>query len=158
MLFSSVMEELRMNIYSNRPIIESSLKKNPALAFYKLNELARFVGRRYNMEIYIHFPDSRKIKDVPSFGTENLGIIIDKSRKKFPILREDIKRKARDMKDFIEAKDAYMYEDKEGVQVSVTSGRLEIQPGMVHLWCKIDRDVISFVDWLMQYVYLVGKC
>jgi hypothetical protein len=62
------------------------------------------------------------------------------------------------MKDFIEAKDAYMYEDKEGVQVSVISGRLEIQPGMVHLWCKIDKDVIIFVDWLMQYVYLVRKC
>ena len=158
MLFSSVMEELRMNIDSNRSVIESSIKKNPALAFYKVNELAHFVGRRYNMEIYIHFPDSSKIKDVSSFGTENLGIIIDKSRKKFPIPKEDIKRKALDMKDFIEAKDAYMYEDKEGLQVSVISGRLEIQPGMVHLWCKIDRDVISFVDWLMQYVYLVRKC
>jgi len=152
------MEELRINIDSNRSVIESSLKKNPALAFYKVNELAHFVGRRYNIEIYIHFPDSSKIKDVPSFGTENLGIIIDKSRKKFPIPRENIKRKAIEMKDFIEAKDAYMYEDKEGVQVSVISGRLEIQPGMVHLWCKIDKDVIIFVDWLMQYVYLVRKC
>ena len=158
MLFSSVMEELRMNIDSNRSAIESSIKKNPARAFYKVNELAHFVGRRYNMEIYIHFPDSSKIKDVPSFVTENLDIIIDKSRKKFPIPKEDIKRKALDMKDFIEAKDAYMYEDKEGLQVSVISGRLEIQPGMVHLWCKIDREVISFVDWLMQYVYLVRKC
>ena len=158
MLFSSIMEELRMNIDTNRVVIESSLKKNPALAFHKINELAHFVGRRYNMEIYIHFPDSSKIKEVISFGTENLGVIIDKSKKKFPIPKEDIKRKALDMKDFIEAKDAYMYEDKEGLQVSVISGRLEIQPGMVHLWCKIDREVISFVDWLMQYVYLVRKC
>jgi hypothetical protein len=158
MLFSSIMEELRMNIDTNRVVIESSLNKNPALAFHKINELAHFVGRRYNMEIYIHFPDSSKIKEVISFGTENLGIIIDKSKKKFPIPKENIKRKARDMKDFIEAKDAYMYEGKEGVRVFVTSGRLEIQPGAIHLWCKVDRDVTSFVDWLMQYVYLVRKC
>ena len=51
-----------------------------------------------------------------------------------------------------------MYEDKEGLQVSVISARLEIQPGTVHLWYRIDREVISFVDWLMQYIYLVRKC
>src|SRR5918995_7392406 len=124
MAFGSIMEELKANIDSNKSLIESSLKKNPLLGFYKVNELAHFVGRRYNMEIYNYFPDSSKIKEVISFGTENLGIIIDKSRKKFPIPKEHIKRKALDMKDFIEAKDAYMYEDKEGVRVLVTSGRL----------------------------------
>ena len=85
-------------------VIESTIKKNPALAFYKVNELAHFVGRRYNMEIYIHFPDSSKMKDVPSFGTENLDIIIDKSRKKFSIPIEDIKRKALEIKSFIKPK------------------------------------------------------
>jgi hypothetical protein len=155
MLFGSVMEELKENIDNNRSVIDSNLKKNPALAFYKVNELAHFVGRRYNMEINIHFPDSTKIKEISSFGTENLGIIIDNSRKRFPIAREEIKRKAFIMADFIEAEDAYMYEGKEGVRVLLKSGRLEIQPGAIHLWCKINKEVIIFVDWLMQYAYLV---
>ena len=94
MVFGMVMKELKANIDSNKLVIESALRKNPGLAYNKVNELARSVGRRYNMELNIHFPDSSKIKEISSYGTENIGIIIDKFRKKFPIPREDIKRKA----------------------------------------------------------------
>jgi hypothetical protein len=157
MVFGTVMKELKANIDSNKLVIDSALRKNPGLAYNKVNELARSVGRRYNMELNIHFPDSSKIKEISSYGTENIGIIIDKFRKKFPIPREDIKRKALGMTGCIEVKDAYMYEGKEGVRVSLRSGRIEIQPGAIHLWCNIDSDVITFVDWLMQYVYFNNK-
>src|SRR5918994_4386891 len=153
MAFGSIMEELKANIDSNKSLIESSLKKNPLLGFYKVNELAHFVGRRYNMEIRLHFPDSSKIREISSFGTENIGIVIDNSRKRFPVSREEIKREAGGLADFVEARDAYMYEGKEGVRVLLRSGRLEIQPGAVHLWCKVDSEIGNYVDWLMQYVY-----
>jgi hypothetical protein len=151
--FGSVMEELKANIDSNKSVIESSLKKNPLLGFNKVNELAHFVGRRYNMEIRLHFPDSSRIREISSIGTENIGIVIDNSLKRFPISREEIKREAEGLADFVEATDAYMYEGKEGVRVLLRSGRLEIQPGAVHLWCKVDIQIVGYVDWLMQYVY-----
>ena len=50
-----------------------------------------------------------------------------------------------------------MYEGKEGVRVILESGRLEIQPGAVHLWCKINSEIVTFIDWLLQYVYLVNR-
>ena len=108
------------------------------------------------MEIKIHFPDSSKIKEISSYGTENIGVIIDKSRKKFPIPREDIKKKAGHDR-VHRSKDAYMYEGKEGIRVILKSGRIEIQPGAIHLWCNIDSEIITFIDWLMQYVYFNNK-
>src|ERR671911_402046 len=115
--FGTIMEELKANIDSNKSVIELSVKKNPLLGFNKVNELAQFVGRRYNMDIRLHFPDSSRIRDVSAYGTENIGIVIDSSRKSFPIPREAIKREAEGLADFIGAKDAYMYEGKEGVRV-----------------------------------------
>ena len=46
-----------------------------------------------------------------------------------------------------------MYEGKEGVRVITKNGRLEVLPGLVHLWCRIDQPVKSYVDWLMDMVY-----
>ena len=153
MAFRMIVEELRANIDRNKAVIESSLKKNPAVVFSKVNEVARFVGRRHNMQIRLHFPDSTKIRETSAFGTENIGIVFDASRKSFPIPREEIKRKAEGLANFIEARDAYMYEGKEGVRILLKSGRLEIQPGAVHLWCKVDSEIANYVDWLMQYIY-----
>ena len=46
-----------------------------------------------------------------------------------------------------------MYEGKEGVRVITKNGRLEVLPGSVHLWCRIDQPVKCYVDWLMDMVY-----
>jgi hypothetical protein len=54
----------------------------------------------------------------------------------------------------VQAHDAYMYEGKEGIKVILEKGRMEILPGSIHLWCKVDDEKIkSYVDWLMQNVY-----
>ena len=50
MLFVLIMEDLKRNIESNKSVLEMNLKKNPSLTYHKVNELAHFVGRRYNME------------------------------------------------------------------------------------------------------------
>jgi hypothetical protein len=102
----------------------------------------------------MYFPDPKKIKDVESFGTENIGIVVDSLRKKFPIPREDIKQKAFELLGpNIQAQDAYMYEGKEGMRIIKENGTIEILPGSILLWCKLDERVKDFGDWLMGHVY-----
>ena len=154
MTFSSIIRELKSNIEYNRKALESSLKNNPAIAYQKVNEITNFVGSRYGLNLQIHFPDQRRLFEVNSYGTENLGIVFDKHKKRFPIQREIIKEKALDMIAGSRADDAYMYEGKEGVRVSFAEGRLEILPGSIHVWCNVEENgVIKYVDWLFEYVY-----
>jgi hypothetical protein len=154
MTFSSIIRELKSNIEYNRKALESSLKNNPAIAYQKVNEITNFVGSRYGLNLQIHFPDQRRLFEVNSYGTENLGIVFDKHKKRFPIQREIIKEKAVNMIAGSRADDAYMYEGKEGVRVSFPEGRLEILPGSIHVWCNVEENgVIKYVDWLFEYVY-----
>lgn len=152
--FSSLIEDLKSNIDYNRKALENSLKVNPAIAYQKVNEITQFVGSRYRLKLQIHFPDQRRLFVIDSYGTENLGIVFDKHRKQFPIQREIIKKKALEIFAASKAEDAYMYEGKEGVRVSIAAGRLEILPGSIHLWCNAETDgVKEYVDWLFENVY-----
>ena len=155
MLFSALIEELRSNMYNNKNALSVSLKKSPTVAYQKINDLAGFTGSRYNLNLQLHFPDSKKIHDIDSYGTENLGIVVDKFRRTFPIPREDIKRKAIEViGNKVQAQDAYMYEGKEGIKLVLENGRIEILPGSIHLWCNVEEKKIqSFCDWLLQNVY-----
>ena len=92
--FSSLIEDLKSNIDSNRKALENSLKVNPAVAYQKIKEITQFVGSRHSLNLQIHFPDHRRLFIIDSYGTENLGIVFDKHRKHFPIPRETIKEKA----------------------------------------------------------------
>lgn len=157
MTFSAMLSELKSNIDYNRKALESSLKKNPAIAFQKVNEITQFVGSRYRLNLQIHFPDQRRLFEIDSYGTENLGIVFDKHKKRFPIQRETIKEKALDLIAASRADDAYMYEGKEGVRVSFAGGRLEVLPGSIHLWCNVEENGVNdYVDWLFEYVYNYG--
>jgi hypothetical protein len=155
--FSSLISDLLNNINSNKEFFRTTLiKKNPSLAYYKLNELANFVGSRYRVNLEIHFPDSNKIYNVEEYGKENLSIIIDKFRKTFPIKREQIKQKAIDSFINVKVIDAYMYEGKEGIKISFndkTRSRIEVLPGSFHLWIKIDKNIESFCNWLLENIY-----
>ena len=154
-LFSSLVEELRSNMHNNRNALYIILKKSPTVAYQKINDLAGFTGSRYNLNLQLHFPDSKKIHDIDSYGTENIGIVVDKFRRTFPIPREDIKRKASEViGNNVQAQDAYMYEGKEGIKLVLESGRIEILPGSIHLWCNVeDKKIQSYCDWLLQNVY-----
>jgi hypothetical protein len=154
-LLSKLIDELRDNIDHNKDLLKMILKKNPNMLYQKINEISLITGSRYNVNLQLHFPDSKKISDIESYGEENIGIVIDKFRRKFPISRESIKLKAIElMGDDIEAKDAYMYEGKEGVKIIFEKGRIELLPGSFHFWCKIDERIKCYGDWLMSNVYL----
>ena len=154
-LFSDLFEELRRNIIANSKNLQRILNRSPNVAYQKINEVAIFVGSRYNLSLRLHFPDSKKISDIDSYGTENIGIVVDKFRKTFPIPREEIKYMATELLgDKVQARDAYMYEGKEGVKIILEHGRIEVLPGSIHLWCKVDDEKLkNYVDWLMQNVY-----
>jgi hypothetical protein len=154
-LFSNLIDELISNIHANKNILQTILKKSPSLAYQKVNELALLTGSRYNLNLRLHFPDSKKISDIDAYGTENIGIVIDKFRKTFPMQRENIKLKALEViGNKTQVHDAYMYEGKEGVKVILENGRIEILPGSIHLWCKATEEKIKgYADWLMENIY-----
>ena len=153
--FASLMEDLKRNIELNKDSLAKILRKSPNLAYQKVNELATFTGSRYGVDLQLHFPVAGKISDLDSYGTENIRIVVDKFRKTFPVPREEVKKKAVELLG-VDAKpqDAYMYEGKEGVRVVMPAGRIEILPGSVHFWCKIDDRVSSYATWLMENLYV----
>ena len=154
MSFSNLYSELLFNIKYHKEDIQELLKKRPKDAYNLLNQLSEFTGSRHQVVLNLHFPNSKKIYDVESYGTENLGMVVDKFRKTFPIPREIIKQKAIEFLGDVKPQDAYMYEGKEGLKILTPQGRIELLPGSIHLWCKIDENLKEFCDWLMQEVFL----
>ena len=153
MSFSAIIQDLQNELRSNMPQIKFLLKKSPALAFTTINEISTKVGKKYNLLLSINFPERGKIEDFESYGTENIGMIIDRFRKTFPIQREIIKSKASEIFHNAQIQDAYMYEGKEGVRVVLDSSRLDVLPASLHVWGKFDRKVIEFCDWLLVNCY-----
>ncbi len=152
--FSTLIDDLRYNVESNRDALAMALRKSPNMAYQKVNELALFVGSRYGVNLQLHFPVPGKISDIGSYGTENVCIVVDKFRKTFPVPREAVKQKAVEfLGSDARPQDAYMYEGKEGVKVVMPEGRIEVLPGSVHFWCRIDKKVRSYADWLAENVY-----
>ncbi len=153
MSFSDITQDLQNELHSNMPQIRFLLKKSPALAFTTINEIAAKIGKKYNLLLSINFPERKKIEDFESYGTENIGMVIDRFRKTFPIQRELIKSRASEIFGDVQIQDAYMYEGKEGVRVVLDSGRLDVLPASLHVWGKFDRKVIEFCDWLLANCY-----
>ena len=153
MIFSRIIEELQKELKSNMAQIRFLLMKSPAIAFTTMNEIATKVGKKYKMSLLLNFPQIGKIEDYESYGTQDISMIIDMTRKVFPIKREMIKSKAKEIFGDIKVEDAYMYEGKEGVKVFLESGRIDILPHSLHVWCKFNSKVIEFCDWLLNNCY-----
>jgi hypothetical protein len=157
--FTNLLLELKNNINANMGFFQKNVIQNPTLAYYKLNELSKFVGLRHGLVMEIHFPDRRKIGDFQSYGTENMSFIFDKFRKTFPIGRDQIKLQAtKELAGNIQIIDAYMYEGKEGLKINFknsesNNSRIDLLPGSFHLWTKIDDDIQRFGNWLLSNVY-----
>src|SRR5688572_4867892 len=124
MMFSKILEDLKMNFKTNRNFFMKYSNSNPNMIYSKINEIAQFVGARYGLDLKLHFPDPSKIYVLDSYGSENIGIVVDRFKKNFSISRELVKSKAIETIPGASVSDAYMYEGKEGVRISFEKGQI----------------------------------
>ncbi len=159
MTFITIIQELQIKLKNNTNLIKYMLQDSPAIAYSNINAMCTYVGKNYNISILLNFPSKEMIYRLDSYGTQNISIIIDKTKKKFSIDSSIIKSHATKLLN-AKVKDAYMYEGKEGLKVFVSDGRIDILPHSLHLWCKLTYDILKFSDWLFvnAYNYKVNHC
>jgi hypothetical protein len=80
-------------------------------------------------------------------------MIFQRDSKAFPTPRESIKSKALEILGNALIQDAYMYVGREGARVIYEMNRLYILPACLHLWGKVNDEIIKFCDWLLDNCY-----
>ena len=157
MIFSELVADLQSQLNKDLAQIRFLLKKNPAMAYSRIVEIGKEVGKTYNIKLIVNFPKQGKIEEFEKYGKRDLSLIIDYDRKRFPIDRKVIKEKAIEMLGDVKTEDAYMYENKEGVRVFTDDWKIDILPHSVHIWTEFDDKVTTFCNWLMENAYEMKK-
>ncbi len=153
MIFSEIVLDLQQQLKRDIAQIRFLLKKNPAIGYSKIVEIGKEVGKKYNIKLIVNFPKEGRIEEYEMYGKRDLSLIVDYEKKRFPIDRNIIKEKAKEILEDIQIEDAYMYEDKEGVRVFTKDWKIDILPHSVHIWTEFDEKVTKFCDWLLENVY-----
>ena len=159
-MFKTITEDLQKTLKSNLPQIRFLLKKNPGMAYKEIGEIGKNVGKKYNIELLVNFPHEGKIDNFEMYGKQDLSLIIDMEKKRFPMDRSIIKQKAIELLGEIKTEDAYMYEDKEGVRIIFNDNiqdKIDILPHSLHIWYEFTRPVTEFCEWLLENVYLMKE-
>ena len=157
-MFKTITEDLQKTLKSNLPQIRFLLKKNPGMAYKEIGEIGKNVGKKYNIELLVNFPHEGKIDNFEMYGKQDLSLIIDMEKKRFPFERNIIKQKAVELLGEIKTEDAYMYEDKEGVRIIFNDNiqdKIDILPHSLHIWYEFTQPVTEFCEWLLDNVYLM---
>ncbi len=157
MIFSELTSDLQAQLKRDLAQIRFLLKKNQGMAYARIVEIGKEVGKKYNIKLVVNFPKEGRIDEFDMYGRRDLSLIIDYERKRFPIDRELIKQKAKEMLGDIQTEDAYMYEGKEGVRVFTDNWKIDILPHSLHIWTEFNESVTAFCDWLMENVYQMKK-
>ena len=157
-MFKIITEDLQKTLKSNLPQIRFLLKKNPGMAYKEIGEIGKQVGKKYDIELLVNFPHEGKIDGFEMYGKQDLSLIIDMEKKRFPMDRNKIKEKALEILGDIRTEDAYMYEDKEGVRIIFNNNiqdKIDILPHSLHVWYEFTQPVTEFCEWLLENVYLM---
>ena len=128
------------------------------MAYKEIGEIGKKVGKKYNIELLVNFPHEGKIDNFEMYGKQDLSLIIDMEKKRFPMDRGIIKEKALEILGDIKTEDAYMYEDKEGVRIIFNDNiqdKIDILPHSLHIWYEFTQPVTEFCEWLLENVYLL---
>jgi hypothetical protein len=157
MIFSELTSDLQAQLKRDLAQIRFLLKKNQGMAYARIVEIGKEVGKKYNIKLIVNFPKEGRIDEFDMYGRRDLSLIIDYDRKRFPIDRELIKQKAKELLVDIQTEDAYMYEDKEGVRVFTDNWKIDILPHSLHIWTEFNENVTAFCNWLMENVYQIKK-
>ncbi len=153
MIFSELVLDLQQQLKTNLPQIRFMLKKNPATGYMRIVEIGKEVGKKYNIKLVVNFPKVGRIDEFDMYGKRDLSLIINYEKKRFPINRELIKEKAKEILGDIQVEDAYMDDNKEGVRVYTDNWKIDILPHSVHIWTEFDEKVTKFCDWLIENAY-----
>ena len=157
MIFSELISDLQSELKKDLAQIRFLLKKNPGMGYSRIVEIGKEVGKKYNIKLIVNFPKEGRIDEHDMYGKRDLSLIVDYDRKRFPIDREIIKKKAKEMLGDVQTQDAYMYENKEGVRIFTKNWKIDILPHSVHIWTEFDENVIAFCNWLMENAYEMKK-
>lgn len=153
MIFSEIVTDLQNQLKKDLAQIRFLLKKNPALGYARIVEIGKEVGKKYNIKLIVNFPKKGMIDEFDMYGKRDLSLIVDYDLKRFPINREIIKQKAKEILGDVQTEDAYMYENKEGVRVFTDNWKIDILPHSVHIWTEFNENVTAFCNWLMENAY-----
>ena len=156
-LFSVMIDELQKELKSNNAQIRFLLKKNSAIAYRRITEISKDVGKKYNVLLVVNFSRRDSINDFDSYATRDISISIEKDRKRFPINRQDIKDKAYEILGDVFTEDSYMREGKEGVRVKIKEEKIDILPHSLHVWTTLTKEVKEYCDWLLDVVYQLNQ-
>lgn len=157
MIFSEIVTDLQEQLKKDLAQIRFLLKKNPGMGYARIVEIGKEVGKKYNIKLIVNFPKEGRIEEFEMYGKRDLSLIIDYDLKRFPIDREIIKQKAKEMLGDIQTEDAYMYENKEGVRIFTDSWKIDILPHSVHIWTEFNEKVTAFCNWLLENAYPMKK-
>ncbi len=157
MMFSELVSDLQVQLKRDMAQIRFLLKKNQGMGYTRIVDIGKEVGKKYNIKLVVNFPKEGRIDEFDMYGRRDLSLIIDYERKRFPIDRELIKQKAKDLLGDVQTEDAYMYEGKEGVRIFTDDWKIDILPHSLHVWTEFNENVTSFCDWLMENVYQMKK-
>lgn len=157
MIFSEIVTDLQEQLKKDLAQIRFLLKKNPGMGYARIVEIGKEVGKKYNIKLIVNFPKEGTIEEFDMYGKRDLSLIINYDLKRFPIDRETIKQKAKEMLGDVQTEDAYMYENKEGVRVFTKNWKIDILPHSVHIWTEFTENVTEFCNWLLENAYPMKK-
>ena len=157
MIFSELVSDLQSQLKKDLAQIRFLLKKSPGSGYARIVEIGKEVGKKYDIKLIVNFPKEGRIDEFDMYGKRDLSLIIDQEKKRFPIDRELIKQKAKEILGDVKTQDEYMYEDREGVRVFTNNWKIDILPHSMHIWTEINEKVTEFCDWLMENVYQMKK-
>ena len=157
MIFTELTTDLQNQLKRDLAQIRFLLKKSPAMGYNRIVEIGKEVGKKYNINLVVNFPKQGKINEFEMYGKRDLSLIVDQKVKSFPIDREIIKQKAKEILGEVETQDAYMNDDKEGVRVHTKDWKIDVLPHSLHVWTEFDEKVTAFCDWLMENAYQMKK-
>nr|WP_246282126.1 hypothetical protein [Nitrosopumilus ureiphilus] len=157
MIFSEIVTDLQEQLKKDLAQIRFLLKKNPGMGYARIVEIGKEVGKKYNIKLIVNFPKEGTIEEFDMYGKRDLSLIVNYDLKRFPIDRETIKQKAKEMLGDVQTEDAYMYENKEGVRVFTKNWKIDILPHSIHIWTEFTENVTEFCNWLLENAYPMKK-
>ena len=73
MIFTIITKDLQKELKSNLPQIMILLKKQPAIAYKKIGDIGKEVGKKYDIELLVNFPHRGKIENFEIFYPDRIA-------------------------------------------------------------------------------------